>query len=99
MDRRRRENYQVKFEDIDDPQSASQLSSKELFMSKQEIMEVIIPASQLPIDHTDLNGYEIHDLTTGIKVVIESHRNAFSTYGTSIPKSETVLDSTGTYFD
>jgi ribosomal 30S subunit maturation factor RimM len=44
MDRRRRENYQVKFEDIDDPQSASQLSSKELFMSKQEIMEVIIPA-------------------------------------------------------
>jgi len=66
------ENYQVKFEDIDDPQSASQLSSKELFMSKQEIAEVIIPAStQLPIDHTDLNGYEIHDLTTGIRVVIE----------------------------
>ncbi|HQU96266.1 MAG: hypothetical protein LCH44_04375 [Bacteroidetes bacterium] len=66
------ENYQVKFEDIDDPQSASQLSSKELFMSKQEIAEVTIPAStQLPIDHTDLNGYEIHDLTTGIRVVIE----------------------------
>jgi ribosomal 30S subunit maturation factor RimM len=33
---------------------------------------VIIPAStQLPIDHTDLNDYEIHDLTTGIRVVIE----------------------------
>ncbi len=66
------EDYQVKFEDIDDPQSASQLSSKELFMSKQEIMDVIKPTSmQLPVDHTDLKDYEIHDLTTGIRVIIE----------------------------
>jgi len=65
------EDYQIKFEDIDDPQTAGQLATAPLYMDKK-VFETILPSGQdaLPVDYTDLIGYRIKDLNSGYLVVI-----------------------------
>lgn len=54
----------IKFEDIDNPQDATQLSAKAVFMDKKVLAGLIDYASKekdLPFDYADLIGYKILD--------------------------------------
>ena len=58
------QDYIVKFEDIDNPQDATQLSAKAIFMDKAVLEKLIDYKSKekdLPFDITDLIGYVIKD--------------------------------------
>lgn len=67
------EDYQIKFEDIDDPQSAGQMASKELYMDKKVVETMIHPTDrQLPLDFEDLIGWNLYDITSDIRVKIDA---------------------------
>ena len=58
------QDYIVKFEDIDNPQDATQLAAKAIFMDKAVLAQLIDYKSKekdLPFDPTDLIGYYIKD--------------------------------------
>jgi len=56
----------IKFEDIDNPQDATQLAAKALFMDKAVLAKLIdytTKEKDLPFDYADLIGYKILDIT------------------------------------
>ncbi|KXK17715.1 MAG: hypothetical protein IT216_01985 [Saprospiraceae bacterium] len=66
------DDFHIKFEDIDDPQTAGQLATAPLFMDKRIVEELLPPDEDtLPFDQKDLIGYRIKDLTSGYLIDIQ----------------------------
>ena len=63
----------IKFEDIDNPQDATQLAAKAVFMDKAVLSRLIDYTSQekdLPFDPADLIGYMIKDVNMEAEIEI-----------------------------